>query len=207
MALFRFLAPQCFLPLVHLPCHRNSGRLGWARPRGFWGTYAALLSSFNEDQLPVSYAIRGYPIYCATPANHRVRRRNIVGPLFCIRLSTSSGLFAFLPSRSILQGQIWQILTYSFINSPSFFILFSLFFLYIAAVEVEKYIGRARFLTLVRDPDSHSGSAGFAVGTSLPRIISHCWRLFGFGRFLYRILYFIPRPAMAGLFCPCDGSG
>lgn len=105
----------------------------------------ALLSSFNEDR-PVSY-IRGYPIYCATLLTIAYG----VGILLTALLRQTVdlvGLFAFLPSRSIWQGQIWQILTYSFINAPSFFILFSLFFLYIAAVEVEKYIGRARFLTL-----------------------------------------------------------
>jgi membrane associated rhomboid family serine protease len=105
----------------------------------------ALLSSFNEDR-PVSY-IRGYPIYCATLLTIAYG----VGILLTAVLHQTIdlfGLFAFLPSRSILQGQVWQIFTYSFVNLPSFFILFSLFFLYIAAVEVEKYIGRARFLAL-----------------------------------------------------------
>jgi membrane associated rhomboid family serine protease len=105
----------------------------------------ALLSSFNEDR-PVSY-FRGYPIYCATILTIAYG----IGILLTALFRESSGvvgLFLFLPSRSILQGQIWQILTYSFVNLPSFFTLFSLFFLYIAAVEVEKYIGRARFLTL-----------------------------------------------------------
>src|SRR5258708_5027545 len=97
----------------------------------------ALLSSFNEDR-PVSY-IRGYPIYCATLLTIAYG----VGILLTAVLHQTIdlfGLFAFLPSRSILQGQVWQIFTYSFVNLPSFFILFSLFFLYIAAVEVEKYI-------------------------------------------------------------------
>jgi hypothetical protein len=105
----------------------------------------ALLSSFNEDR-PVSY-IRGYPIYCATLLTVAYG----VGILLTAILHQSIDLrelFAFSLSRSILQGQIWQILTFSFLNFPSFFTLFSLFFLYIAAVEVEKYIGRVRFLTL-----------------------------------------------------------
>jgi membrane associated rhomboid family serine protease len=105
----------------------------------------ALLSSFNEDR-PVSY-FRGYPIYCATLLTIAYG----LGILFTAILEHSIdlvGLLGFLPSRSIFQGQIWQILTWTFVNMPSFFTLFSLFFLYIAAVEVEKYIGRARFLTL-----------------------------------------------------------
>jgi membrane associated rhomboid family serine protease len=103
----------------------------------------ALLSSFNEDR-PVSY-FRGYPIYCATLLTAAY---GIGILLTAFSHQAMDVLFAFSPSRSISQGQIWQILTYSFVNAPSFFILFSLFFLYIAAVEVEKYIGRARFLVL-----------------------------------------------------------
>jgi hypothetical protein len=105
----------------------------------------ALLSSFNEDR-PVSY-IRGYPIYCATLLTVAYG----VGILLTAILHQTIdllGLFGFSLPRSIYQGQIWQIVTCSFVNLPSFFTLFSLFFLYIAAVEVEKYIGRARFLTL-----------------------------------------------------------
>jgi len=105
----------------------------------------ALLSSFNEDR-PVSY-IRGYPIYCATLLTVAYG----IGILLTAILHQTIdllGLFGFSLPRSIYQGQIWQIVTCSFVNLPSFFTLFSLFFLYIAAVEVEKYIGRARFLTL-----------------------------------------------------------
>ena len=105
----------------------------------------ALLSSFNEDR-PVSY-IRGYPIYCATLLTVAYAAGILLTTVFRQAIDLM-GLFAFLPSRSIFQGQIWQIFTWTFINVPSFFTLFSLFFLYIAAVEVEKYIGRARFLTL-----------------------------------------------------------
>jgi hypothetical protein len=40
------------------------------------------------------------------------------------------------------------VVTYSFIDFPSFFTILGLLFLYISAVEVEKYIGKTRFLTL-----------------------------------------------------------
>jgi hypothetical protein len=55
---------------------------------------------------------------------------------------------AFDSARSIPGGQVWQIFTYSFIDIPSFFTIVGLLFLYVSAVEIEKYIGKARFLTL-----------------------------------------------------------
>jgi hypothetical protein len=61
---------------------------------------------------------------------------------------TIVSLLAFDSTRSILGGQIWQIVTYSFVDIPSFFTIIGLLFLYVSAVEIEKYIGKARFLTL-----------------------------------------------------------
>src|SRR5258708_36578984 len=97
----------------------------------------ALLSSFNEDR-PVSY-IRGYPIYCATLLTIAYG----VGILLTAVLHQTIdlfGLFAFLPSRSILQGQVWQIFPYRFVNLPSFFIFFTLLFPYLPAVLAVDYI-------------------------------------------------------------------
>jgi membrane associated rhomboid family serine protease len=108
----------------------------------------ALLSSFNEDR-PVTY-FRGYPIYYATI----LTLTYAVGVLATF-LAKAFGswdaivmLLAFDSARSILGGQIWQIFTYSFIDIPSFFTIVGLLFLYVSAVEIEKYIGKARFLTL-----------------------------------------------------------
>jgi hypothetical protein len=108
----------------------------------------ALLSSFNEDR-PVTY-FRGHPIYCATILTVAYA----VGVLVTF-LAQALGawdsivsLLAFEPSRSILGGQVWQAFTYSFVDSPSFFTIIGLLFLYVSAVEIEKYIGRARFLIL-----------------------------------------------------------
>src|SRR5258708_18462871 len=56
--------------------------------------------------------------------------------------------FIFFPNTAFFRGQVWQIFFCTFVNRPSFFILFGLFFLYVSAVEVEKYIGRSRFLVL-----------------------------------------------------------
>src|ERR1700724_2060548 len=108
----------------------------------------ALLSSFNEDR-PVTY-FRGYPIYYATILTISYG----IGVLATL-LAKAFGswdsivsLLAFDSSRSILGGQVWQIFTYSFIDFPSFFTIIGLLFLYISAVEIEKYIGKTRFLTL-----------------------------------------------------------
>jgi rhomboid family protein len=107
----------------------------------------ALLSSFNEDR-PVTY-FRGHPIYCATILTVAYA----IGVLFtflaqALGWDTIVSLLAFDYARSILGGQLWQILTYSFITEPNFFSIIGLLFLYVSAVEIEKYIGKARFLTL-----------------------------------------------------------
>ncbi|MBV8140879.1 MAG: rhomboid family intramembrane serine protease [Verrucomicrobia bacterium] len=108
----------------------------------------ALLSSFNEDR-PVTY-FRGHPIYCATILTIAYG----IGVLGTFLAKAFGGweavvsLLAFDSAHSILGGQIWQILTYSFVDVPNFFTILGLLFLYVSAVEIEKYIGRARFLTL-----------------------------------------------------------
>jgi hypothetical protein len=108
----------------------------------------ALLSSFNEDR-PVTY-FRGHPIYCATilTISYAV---GVLATFFAKAfgaLDALVSLLAFDSSHSIVGGQIWQIVTYSFVDFPSFFTIVGLLFLYVSAVEIEKYIGRARFLTL-----------------------------------------------------------
>lgn len=108
----------------------------------------ALLSSFNEDR-PVTY-FRGYPIYYATILTIAYAA-GVVVTFFGQATGNWSALASFMAidsARTILGGQIWQILTYSFIDFPSFFTIIGLLFLYVAAIEVEKYIGKARFLTL-----------------------------------------------------------
>jgi len=108
----------------------------------------ALLSSFNEDR-PVTY-FRGYPVYCATilTVTYAI---GVLATFFAKAFGSWDlivSLLAFDSNRSILGGQIWQIVTYSFIDIPSFFTIIGLIFLYVSAVEIEKYIGKRRFLTL-----------------------------------------------------------
>jgi membrane associated rhomboid family serine protease len=102
----------------------------------------ALLSSFNEDR-PVTY-FRGHPIYCATILTSAYGIGVVLTTLFKDLMAS----FIFVPRAAWLQGQIWQAFFCTFFNEPSFFILFALLFLYVSAVEVEKYIGRSRFLVL-----------------------------------------------------------
>jgi rhomboid family protein len=102
----------------------------------------ALLSSFNEDR-PVTY-FRGHPIYCATILTSAYGVGVVLTTLFRELMAS----FIFVPRAALLQGQIWQAFFCTFFNEPSFFILFALLFLYVSAVEVEKYIGRSRFLVL-----------------------------------------------------------
>jgi hypothetical protein len=105
----------------------------------------ALISSFNENR-PVSY-FRGYPIYYATILTIAYGLGVVLTAIF-----GAAGLslepFVFTPERSILGGQIWQIVTCTFVNEPGFFSIFGLLFIYLAAVEIEKYIGTVRFLVL-----------------------------------------------------------
>ena len=55
-------------------------------------------------------------------------------------------LYDLIAKAGMQQEQV--IAYYSFIDIPSFFTIIGLLFLYVSAVEIEKYIGKARFLTL-----------------------------------------------------------
>jgi hypothetical protein len=55
--------------------------------------------------------------------------------------------FAFDPV-AFLHGAVWQPFTYTFVNPLNFFAPLGLWCFYVWTVEVEKYLGRARCLTL-----------------------------------------------------------
>jgi membrane associated rhomboid family serine protease len=55
--------------------------------------------------------------------------------------------FAFIPP-AFLGGALWQPITYSFIDTPSFFTPLGLLCLYSWGLEIERYLGRTRFLKL-----------------------------------------------------------
>ena len=94
----------------------------------------ALISSFNEDR-PVSY-FRGYPIYYATLLTVAYAV-GIVLTAVCQAAGISLDPFIFTPHRSLFGGQIWQLVTCTFINEPGFFSIFGLLFFYVSAVGTE----------------------------------------------------------------------
>jgi hypothetical protein len=49
---------------------------------------------------------------------------------------------------AFFHGALWQPLTFSFLGQPSFFTLLALMCMYSWGVEVERHLGRSRFLTL-----------------------------------------------------------
>jgi hypothetical protein len=102
----------------------------------------ALTSNFN-DYRPVTW-FRRTPIYITT----------IVAALYVVGMfaTTIAGLLgaSAMPcafsAHAFFHGALWQPLTCTFIQDPSFFFLFSVLFFYWAGVEVEKYLGQRQYL-------------------------------------------------------------
>ena len=99
-------------------------------------------SSFSDYQ-PIRYVGR-VPIYATT----------IITALFAVGVLVSIVLLSarlpifslsFTPAK-FLSGSLWQPFTYAFIERPSFFTIMGIFAFYSWSLEVEKFIGRARFL-------------------------------------------------------------
>lgn len=57
-------------------------------------------------------------------------------------------LFGF-STPTVLNGAVWQPLTYPFVELPSFFTLLGMFCFYSWGIEVERYLGRVRYLKFV----------------------------------------------------------
>jgi membrane associated rhomboid family serine protease len=74
--------------------------------------------------------------------------------------------FAF-STRFFWHGSVWQPLTCVLIQGASFFFLFNVFFFYWAGVEVEKHLGRRRYLTLL------------GMLLLVPPIFLTCWSVAG----------------------------
>jgi hypothetical protein len=76
---------------------------------------------------------------------------NVLGMFATVIAATANfpvQLFEFDPI-GFTHGAVWQMVTASFVNFPSFFFVFGMFFLYQSRVEVEKYLGRTQFLKLL----------------------------------------------------------
>ena len=85
---------------------------------------------------------------------------------------------------TFIRGALWQPLTCTFLQDVNFFSLFNILFLYWSASEVEKYLGRRRFLQFI------------ALLLILPPLVISAWSIFGvqwayFGSYEFSIGLFI----------------
>lgn len=122
-----------------------------------------IVSGFSDYQ-PLTW-IKRVPVYVTT-----VLVAAYTLGMFATAILQAVGVslmpFAFT-AELFARGMIWQPLTYSLIQQPSFFFAISMLFLYTAGSEVEKFLGRKRFLMLL------------AMFILLPPAILLIWQLFG----------------------------
>ena len=100
----------------------------------------------SDDYQPVGWMGR-YPIRITT----LIAALFVLG-MFGTVIAESAGWdltpFAFRSS-AFLHGALWQPLTCILIQQASFFFIFNILFLYWSGVEVEKFLGRRRYLHLI----------------------------------------------------------
>ncbi len=105
--------------------------------------------SDSDEHTPVMW-LRGYPIYAA----HFIVLVYVVSMFVTTLLTAFGALFHFewLPFNSalVLKGQIWRIFSYGFLNVPSrdLRFVFDMIYLWWFGREVERTIGRRKFLWL-----------------------------------------------------------
>lgn len=121
-----------------------------------------VVPSFN-DFGPITW-FRRIPIYVTT-----IIAALLVAGMFATTILMTAEVdvrvFAFW-APTFLQGAVWQLATYPLLGRPDFFFLFGVLFFYFAGIEVEKYLGRKRYLTLL----------GLLWLT--PAVVGCSWRLF-----------------------------
>ncbi|HTB64367.1 MAG TPA: DUF6576 domain-containing protein [Opitutales bacterium] len=119
----------------------------------------------DPDHQPIRYFGR-VPVFAAT----------ILAALYCggmlfTTVCSAAGIsvmpWALNADTFYRHFHLWQVLTYSFINSPDFYFLFGVFFLYRFSAEIEQYFGRRAFLKL------------FAANLLVPALVLGVWALFG----------------------------
>ena len=118
----------------------------------------------SDDYRPVTWIGR-YPVRIITI----IVAVYVLGMFGTVILSTahvSLVPFAF-NARSFMHGAIWQPLTCTLIQTPSFFFLISMLFMHWSGAEVEKFLGRSRFL------------AFFALLLLTPPLVMLIWSAFG----------------------------
>ena len=117
-----------------------------------------------SDDQPIAWIGR-YPIRTAA----FVVAIYVLG-MFATVILESAGIstlaFSFY-APAFVHGAIWQPFTCTLLQTPNFFFLFSMLFFYWSATEVEKFLGRRRFLLL------------FALLLATPPAVISIWSLFG----------------------------
>jgi membrane associated rhomboid family serine protease len=100
----------------------------------------------SEEHQPVTY-LRGYPIYAA----HFIVLVYSVSMVVTAILGPSGAfLFAWLPfnNAAVWKGEIWRIFTYGMVNVPSIPFVVDMLMIVWFGRDVEKLIGRRKFLGL-----------------------------------------------------------
>ncbi len=121
-------------------------------------------ASFSDYQ-PIRYLGR-VPIYATTLLVAAYSLGMIVTTILASTRIDVSPLTFWSPA-FFGNGWLWQVLTATFIDRPDFFFLFGMFFLYSAGTEVERYLGRVRFLKL------------YALFLVVPALVLGLWYLVG----------------------------
>lgn len=125
-------------------------------------------SSFS-DYSPIT-TIGRLPIHATT-----ILAALYVAAMLAVTILDSAGIslvpFGFFPEGFYQRGWLWQPFTWSFVNGPNFFFLFGIFFFYSAAIEVERYLGRPRFIKL------------YALTLLAPAVVLGVWKLLGVSGF------------------------
>ena len=118
----------------------------------------------TSDDQPIAW-IGKYPVRLAA----FLAAAYLLGMFATVTLQTAGMSFAplvfYLPT--FIRGSFWQPLTCTFIQNVDFFSLFNILFLFWSASEVEKYLGRRRFLKLI------------GLLLAIPPLVISCWSIFG----------------------------
>jgi hypothetical protein len=129
------------------------------------GVYSIMFGvTTSDDYRPVTWIGR-YPVRIITI----IVAVYVLGMFGTVILSTahvSLVPFAF-NAGTFVRGQVWQPLTCTLIQTPSFFFLISMLFMHWSGAEVEKFLGRNRFL------------AFFALLLLTPPLVMLIWRVLG----------------------------
>jgi hypothetical protein len=104
------------------------------------------IMNFHDNQ-PITYWGR-VPVYAATLLVAALAVGVVLTTLLMAMQSSLLGWLALsVPLRA--PWTVWQFVTYPFIDAPSFFTIFGLFFCYSMGTGLESHIGRSQFIRLI----------------------------------------------------------